>query len=163
VWKAGVNTLQRGGDYPSHIILPVAPAQSPRLPKPDLKPSPRPLQTPGEIPKQEHRITHDWVNQTTTVHLKSTRIEKSDNGRTENREITESTFTVSQANPADAVLKANHEFLMIRPEGEYHVEADESVVSDADSFRYLSEVHVTVNGKPHFNKSWNVTVPRKLN
>ena len=42
-------------------------------------------------------------------------------------------------------------------------EANEIVSSDADSFRFLSEVEVQVDGRRHFHKSWNVTVPRKLN
>jgi hypothetical protein len=128
-----------------------------------LKPSPRPLPAPHEIPVQEHTITHDLARGTVTVHLRASRHETSNDGRTENIEVTHSNYTVSKANPADAVLNATHEFDIRRPEGITRVEASEVVSSDAASFRFLSEVEVWVHGKRHFHKSWNITVPRKLN
>jgi len=133
------------------------------LPEPVLKPSPRPLPKPDEIPLQEHTITHDLARGTVTVHLRASRRETSNDGRTESIEVTHSNYTVSKANPADAVLKATHEFDIRRPEGTCRVEANEIVSSDAASFRFLSEVEVQVDGKRYFHKSWNVTAPRKLN
>lgn len=165
--KRAINAVYRGSKYPSRIILPIAPAQNPKLPPPDLKPSPRPPLKLEEFeqvfPKAEHTITQDFVNQTVTVHLRSIRREKSEDGLTSGTEVTHSSYTVSDANPADATLKAAHEYTIVRPEGEIKVEANEVVASDISSFRYLVRLDITVDGKPHFRKDWTVSVPRKLN
>ena len=74
-----------------------------------------------------------------------------------------SSYTVSEKNPADATLRATHTYTMKRPDGEYQIEANEVLTSDVTSFRYLTDVEVKVDGKRHFDKSWRVSVPRKLN
>ena len=43
------------------------------------------------------------------------------------------------------------------------VESNQVLSSDLESFRFLSQVEMTVDGKSHFNQSWGVSVPRKLN
>ncbi|MFN0170957.1 MAG: CocE/NonD family hydrolase [Bryobacteraceae bacterium] len=161
--KAATNTIHTGGNYDSRVILPFAPAQNPKLPAPRLKPSPRPPQKDEEIPKAVHEISQDLVNQTVTVTLESVRDEKSEDGKTKGAETTHSTYTVSRTNPADAVLKSSHKYTIVRADGTYYIEANEIVASDLTSFRYLTEVEVTIDGKRHFNKSWKVSVPRRLN
>jgi hypothetical protein len=161
--KAAVNTVYRGSKYPSRITLPMVPVQNPRLPTPDLKPSPRPLPTPEEIPTAEHKITRDLVNQTVTVSLARNTTAKSDDGRTESHRRTWSIYTVSQTRPADTVLEASHEYTMIRPEGKIKVEANEVVTSGIESFHYSTQVEITVDDKRHFQKKWSASVARKLN
>jgi hypothetical protein len=39
----------------------------------------------------------------------------------------------------------------------------EKLASDATSFRYLMEVEITLDGKPHIHRSWTISVPRMLN
>ena len=149
-----VNTVYRGGARPSHIVLPVIPPQSPELPRPDLKilppADPKKLSKPSE-----YSITQDLANQTTTVRLVR--------GSEESGNLTSSSFTVSSQHPANAVLKARALRTVNRPESRIQVEANETTSSDALSFRHLVQVEILVNGKRHFQKSWSVTVPRKLN
>lgn len=161
--KAATNVIHRGNQFQSRVILPVAPPQNPKLPEPKLKPSPRPQVKPEDLGIPKHYITYDLVNRTTTVHLESFRTENTENGRASGEELTRSTFTVSEDNPADAVLKAMHAYTIKRPEGTFQIDAHEVVTSDVSSFRYLTQVEVKLDGKPHFDKSWRVSVPRKLN
>jgi hypothetical protein len=164
VGKKAVNTIHRGGERASHVILPIVPAQNPKLPEVHFLPSPRDTPTDESIPKATHTITHDLVNGTVTVRLENFRsVEMAEDGRMGSQETSTSSYTVSKNNPADAELQARHEYVVVGPDGDIKVEANEVVSSDVSSFRYMTDVHITVGGKPHFQKSWRVSVPRKLN
>ena len=161
--KPAVNAIHRSKKYPSHIVLPFVPPQNPKLPPPDLKPSPTPVPKPEEKMKTKHRIIQDLVNQTTTVELMRSGSSKSENGQTEWTRNLQSAYTVSHTDPANAVLKATCEYTIIRVGEIIKVEANEVTSSDITSFRHLTEVEVTLNGRRHFHKSWEVSVPRKYN
>lgn len=154
--KSAVNSIHRSSKYPSHVVLPVAPAQDPKLPPPDLKPSPNLLPQLEKVPKPTYTVTQDLVNQTISVDTTTAREEPSTG-------ISHATYTVSNTNPANVVVKGSTEYIVSRPEAEIKVEAQCVTASDATCFRHLVEVEVTVNGKRHFNKSWSVLVPRKFN
>jgi hypothetical protein len=149
VSKTAVNAVIRGAQYPSRVILPVAPPQNPLLPKPDLQPSPNPLPDSVAKPEGEHNITYDPINQTTTLSM----------GQGANR----TTYTVSDLNPAETVINSDVEYVVSRPEGVFKVNAHAVTSSDAKVFRHIVEVEVTVDGKHHFSKSWEMSVPRVLN
>ncbi len=75
----------------------------------------------------------------------------------------QSAYTISHTDPANAVLKATMEYTIIRLGEIIKVVANEVTSSDITSFRHLTEVEVTLNGRRHFQKSWEVSVPRKYN
>ena len=152
VWptsKPAVNNIHRTGKFPSRVILPIVPPQNPKLPAPDLKPSPNLLPEPETVAKPQHTVTFDLVNETTTL----TTIQPTANA----------TFTVSNKNPGEAVMKATRELVVSKPGSEIKVEAQSVTSSDTKVFRHLVEVEVLVNGKRHFQKSWSVVEPRGLN
>jgi len=150
VSKSAVNAVHRSRAHASRIVLPVAPAQEPRLPAPDLKPSPSPLPAAETIAKPDYQVTYDLVNQKVTV-------------RTANGASGSATFTVSMKRPAEAVVNATQDFVVSKPDMQVKVQAQCVTASDETSFRHLVEVEVTVNGKRHFNRSWSVQVPREMN
>ncbi len=164
-----VHTLYRGGRYPSHVILPVTPAQSPALPPPDLKPSPRPAPSPDDFTGSAHRITHDVINDSVSVELEriSGLLPNSSSARPPfgasiSKRHARSRYTVSRADPAAAHIEADHVYTITRPEGEIRIEANEVLASDAQMFRFQSRVNIHVDGKPFFTKSWRVSRPRCL-
>jgi predicted acyl esterase len=163
VGKAAVNTVHRGGNYASRLVLPVTPVQLPALPPPDLHPSAHVPPKPEDFGTSEHTITRDLVNQTVTVNLVKTTQSKSADGLTASLRDIRSSYTVSRTRPADATIRATMTYDIQRPEGKIHVQASDTLASDAASFRYLTEVEITLDGKPHFRKSWRVSVPRMLN
>ena len=156
--KAAVNRLHRDRRYPSHVVLPVTPDQSPRLRAPDLKPARRPAATMEDISQNtRHEITHDLVNETVTATLERVSTTGPAPG------LAHSTYTVSRRNPADTVLKSRYVYNVPPADSGMTVESNEVLTSDSESYRFLSQVEVTVDGKRHFRKSWRVSVPRKLN
>ncbi len=167
--KPAVNTIYRGGNYPSRIILPIVPCETLHAPSPKLKSSPRPRPTAEQIPgadhkvTAEHKITYDMVNQSVTASLARNTTVKSHDDRTVSYRRGWSSYTISQTNPADTVLKANHEYTMVRPEGEIKVEANEVLASDDQVFHYQTHVQIAVDSKLHFQKRWNTSVLRKFN
>lgn len=158
--QPAVNTLHRSRRYPSHILLPVIPERSPKLPKPDLVELP--LADP-EILKTplEYSISRDLVENSVTVRLGSEM--KDVRGEGADRAVIRSTFTVSEDNPANAVLAATTDYVVKRPDSEIEVKANEVTTSDEAAFHHEVDVEVTVNGARHFRKSWSATVPRQLN
>ncbi len=163
VAEKAVNKIHRGGRNPSYVVLPITPTQDPKLPTPEFKPSPRPAPKLQDLNTVKHEITRDLVSDTVTVHLMAQRNGKSDDGRRQTGRYISSNYTVSKANPAEASMRAGCRLTLNGPEGEIIVESSETLVSDITSFRFLTQVEVTVQGKPHFNKSWRVSVPRRLN
>jgi hypothetical protein len=73
------------------------------------------------------------------------------------------TYTVSDLSPGDVSLNTDGEYVLPGPGGEIKVHEHTALSSSADVFRYLAELEVTVDGKPHFQKSWTVSVPRASN
>ena len=171
-WPAGrpaIHTLYRGGRHASNVILPFVPSQNPKLSPPDLKSSPRPAPNPDDYQGSEHKITNDLVNDTLTVELErvsgllpNSSSSRPTFGQSISSRTARSRYTVSRTNPADASLKADHIYTMVRPEGEFKIEANELLVSDEQSFRFKSRVEIKVHGKSHFLKSWRVSRPRQL-
>src|SRR5207244_4832544 len=94
--KAATNSVYRGGARASHVILPVAPAQNPKLPAPDMKASPRLPPKPDEFGTAEHKISRDLVNQTVTVYLVKTTTAKNPVTQVESVRDSRSSYTVSE-------------------------------------------------------------------
>ena len=68
--KPAVNSVHRDGRHPSHVVLPVTPAQAPPMSDPEFRPSPRPAATMADISQStRHEIRHDLVNETVTATL----------------------------------------------------------------------------------------------
>jgi hypothetical protein len=157
------NTVYRNRRYPSHIVLPVIPEQNPKLPEPDFVtlPNADPKVALDQTRPLEYSITQDLVAETTTVRLGKERKGKRGDGEQYMKLL--SSFTVSEKNPANAALKAAATLSITRPESEVKIEANELTSSNKAAFRHLVEIEITVNGRRHFNRSWSVTIPRKLN
>jgi hypothetical protein len=150
-----VHTVHRGAAQPSRIVLPVAPEQNPKLPDPDFLPSPHPLPKLETIPKPRHEVTFDLINQTVTANFSSIPTSPPSG-------VNHSRYTVSLNNPAEAVIDSSCEYLVSRPDSEIQVDAHTVTASSETAYRHMVDVAISINGKPHFNKSWRVTVPRTL-
>jgi uncharacterized protein len=147
VSKTAINTLVRGGKFRSRVILPVVTPRSPALPLPDVVPSPNPL--PASIARPEHSVTYDLINGTMTLSI--------------SQGSSQTTYTVSDVDPAAAVLKSAAVYVVPGAGAEIKVAAYAVTESDAKVFRHLVDVEVTVDGRRHFSKSWSVSVPRSFN
>jgi hypothetical protein len=146
--KSGVNTIHEG----SCLILPIVPPQSPKLPGPDLQPSPFPLPKREEVVAPEYSVTRDLVNESATVSYRARC------GTGENR----SEFTVSRRNPAQAVVKASYKMEAGSGQMTFVVRTQAVTASDERAFHHVVDAEITINDRPHFQKQWSVSVPRRF-
>ncbi len=144
-----VNSIYHSSRYPSRVVLPITPEQNPKLPPPQLPPSPNSLPKLQTIRKPDYGVTYNLIDQTAMVSVKSG--------------TSQETFTVSKNDPAVALAVGNQEFdyndhgLVVK----LHVHAVTS--SDATTFRHLEELDITLDDKPYFHKNWTIAVPRLFN
>ena len=154
VWptpQACVNTIYRGTQRPSHIVLPIVPPQEPALPEPDLKPSPQPAPRREDLEPPGLVVSRDLIADTATVQWSV---------RYGPRWSNEASFTVSARDPARASMTATASRGAQYGGKDVVVEARCVTASDAEAFRHTVELNITVDGRPHFRKDWSVSVPR---
>ena len=151
--EAAINTIHRGGEHASHIVLPVAPASPQPLPPPIFEPSPHALPAAETLARPEYRFELDLVDDTVTCVLRAP-----EGGRTSGR----SRYTVSNRHPARTVITASATHVAVHPTLDIRIEATCQTSSDEASYTHLSQVRVTVDGAEHFSKSWSESVPRGL-
>lgn len=143
-------TVHHDPKRPSQLVLPVAGPAT--LPEPVFQPSEFPPLPPDQIPTPDYRVTRDFVREAVTVEIRTL------SGVGVNR----SEFTVNLARPAEAVVRSEFELKQDRP-GQLIVVRSQCVTrSDATTFHHLTDVEITVNGRPHWSKGWAVSVPREL-
>jgi predicted acyl esterase len=155
-WPTGqraINTIYRGGERASHIVLPIAPADAVSLPAPDFAPSLHALPTVDILAKPDYRFELDLVDDTVSCVLRAP-----EGGRTTNH----SRYTVSNRDPANTVITAYATHVAVHPTLDIRVEAACQTSSDAAGYTHLSQVRITVDGAEHFSRSWSESVPRKL-
>jgi hypothetical protein len=76
--------------------------------------------------------------------------------------VNRSNYTVNIAKPAEATVKSEFDYPFERAGMSVQVKSQCVTRSDETSFHHLTEVEITVNGRPHWNKSWTESVPRGL-
>jgi len=136
--------------------LPVIPRQAPPLPLPNLQQLPP--ADPEKLPKStKYSVTRDLVEQTATLHLGV------ESGDANNRLELKSAFTVNDRSPATAVLEAEGNCRIRRPQFDVEIHSAEQTRSDAESFHHAVHVRITRDGKLYFEKDWSVVIPRELN
>jgi predicted acyl esterase len=143
-------TIRYSPALPSRIELPLAGARDPSVPAPRFLPSDFPPLPPDQIPTPDYSISRDLIRNTVTVHIRTL------SGIGTNR----SRYTVNVNRPAEAVVQSEYEYPMERPGMSIRVRSQCVTRSDERAFHHLTEVEVTVNGRPHWSKSWSVSVPR---
>jgi hypothetical protein len=120
------------------------------VPAPHFLPSDFPPLPPDQIPTPDYSISRDLIKDAVTVSIRTL------SGIGVNR----SSYTVHVRRPADAVVQSEFEYPMDRPGMSIRVRAQCVTRSDSQAFHHLTEVEITVNGKPHWSKNWSMSVPR---
>ena len=159
VWptpQACVNTIYRSAERPSHVVLPVAPPQRPRLRKPAPGPSTSrrtsgPTRAEMEAPSLS--VTSDPINRTSTVAYVV---------RYGGLATQEASYTVSAAHPAQVVARSRTTAGANCAGKKIEVVAHAVTASDEQAFHHTVDVHIAIDGQPHLSKSWSVSVPRRL-
>lgn len=144
------STIYHAPDRPSQMILPIVPAQNPRLPAPNM------LVLDGAAPPREsiytpeYSITRDLVKNTMTCRNNaSTGVNQSD-------------FTVSSNTPAQAFIKSSYFFNTTRLGMAINIEAYTVTSSDPLAFHHIVQLQIRINQHPFFDKSWATSAARPL-
>ena len=153
--EAGVHKIHTGGARPSSITLPIIPARPEPLPEPDLVYLP-PADTSGLL-----RPAHHCVTEETALNQTSCRLHVISGSEADRLEL-DSTFTVNNDKPSDAVIEAWGRYHFKRSACDVEVFSDERTSSNESSFKHEVNVEVTLDGKPFFSKEFSVEVPRTL-
>jgi hypothetical protein len=140
--------VHSGPPYPSRILLPLA--GPPKLPAPQFLPSDFPPLPPEQIPTPEYSITRDLIRNAVTVNIRTL------SGIGVNR----SQYTVHVNRPAEAVVRSEFEYPMERPGMAILVRSQCVTRSDEQAFHHTTSVEISINGLPHWSKSWSLSVPR---
>jgi predicted acyl esterase len=151
--QAARNTIHRGGQHASCVMLPIAPPAKEPLPPPAFAGSPLAAPAADALARPEYRFHLDLVNDSVTCELRAP-----GGGRTSNH----SRYTVSNRDPAHTVIDASSTHVAVHPTLDIRVDATCQTASDAASYTHLSTVRISVNGEPYFHKSWSESVPRRL-
>lgn len=135
----------------SQIVLPCrAPGATPG-PMPEFLSSEFEPLPASQIPTPKYVIRRDMIQQQTTVEIRT----QSGIG------INESAYTVNHRQPAEAAIQSEYAYRLERPGMAIVVHAHCVTRSDLLAFHQLTEVEITVNGRPHWNRSWSLSVPRR--
>lgn len=143
-------TLHYGPDHPSRIVLPRTEAPTAPLPEPRFRPSDFPPLPPDQVPTPQYGVQRDLIGQTLTVSYTT----RSGIG------INRSSYQISVNRPAEAVIKSEFEYPLERPGLAILVRSQCVTRSDEQVFHHLTQIDITVNGRPHWHKTWTVSVPR---
>jgi hypothetical protein len=158
------NSVYRGKDHPSQVVLPVAPEQHPILKEPDLRLSTlAPYSEEGWksfVERPVYLVTRDFINKTFTITAKKLGLEPIDE-QTKLRTTDIFDMTIATDNPANSSIKALAEYTILTPQFEIEILSNTTTVGTLTKYHLMVEVEAKVNGARHFNKSWNVTVPRQ--
>lgn len=145
-----VNTLYRNTSQASRIVLPVTPPPAVELPPPNLAPSPVPLPRREELDRPKYSVSRDPVSGKATVRYTA---------QFSGPHV--AAFTVSAKSPAEAEALADADFRYAHEGKEIRVNVHAVTTSDQDAFHHTLDAEVTLDGAPHFRKSWSVDVPRE--
>ena len=164
VWptpQPATNTVHRGAQHPTRLILPQVPAQG-SAEAPGFRPSPL---TPERQSLRSHppvwEVAHDAFTRRATVRFveRSTdRIDASTVVTHEYRLVTE----VNPDEPATASARGRHVSTTRRPAGVTEATSEVTMQGTATHFHVTLLLRVTVNGLPRHSREWTRSVPRRL-
>lgn len=143
-------TVYYGPKQPSRLEL--SWVEAGKLPEPHFRASDfMPPDPPEKLNLPKYAIERDLTGRTTSVRY-TTRSGVGTNT---------SAYTVSLDRPAEAVVRSEYDYPMERNNLSILVHAACTTRSDAKAFHHLTSIEITLNGKPHWRKSWAVSVPRR--
>lgn len=157
------NTLHRGPQRPSRLILPTLPPDAALLPPPTFKETPTPLPQVGSGSEDPPvwRITEDVMANSVTVHLYDGGATVLPSGASlfSSEEIR---LTAFHHDPAHASLFNEVVYRLAQHGYEIEILASGTIRATQSDFHIDIQLQVLLNGNPFWNKSWLESVPRRL-
>lgn len=147
-------TIHHSPEYQSTLCLPfraVEDRDGARPDYPSFRPSDFPPLPADQLPTPEYEIRRDLVRQKVEVCYTT------QSGAGKNR----SRYTVNLLRPADASVDSEFEYPLQWSGTDVLVRSHCLTRSDETAFHHTTEVEVSINGRPHWSKSWRLSVPRR--
>ncbi|MFT5367034.1 MAG: putative CocE/NonD family hydrolase [Candidatus Latescibacterota bacterium] len=158
---AGTNTILRGQNYPSRLILPIAPTKDIKN-EVAFEPSQTKVKPYHLSPnKPVWEVTQDIMQNRTGVKLHTQNTTQT-NETTKITNKSQLTLSASNENPADVSGTGHHHRKITRTDGETEIDSSYTIRSTATAFHTTIDLNITINGLPHFQKQWTNTFPRDL-
>jgi len=164
--KLCTNSIHMGKHRASRIVLPVVEHPDNGLQEPDLLVSKLvPFSEEGWksfVAKPDYNFTQDFINGLATI--SATKI--TEEGLDEVTQIKCKdiySLRIPINDPAKSSTKALSDYTIVMRDLEIEVSTQTVLLGNERTYHLLVEVEGRVNGKLHFNRSWNVSVPRALN
>lgn len=164
VWptpEPGTNTVHRGGEHRSRLVLPTVPAEGSATP-PEFAPSPQTMARHSdrtEPPTWE--VGHDVLGGRSRVRIAEAHDDRIDDTTAVRREYSV-VADCDPADPASASAHGRHTSRITRPSFVAESSSDVTVQATATHFDVTIELEVLVNGKLHHSRRWVESVPRVL-
>ena len=71
-------------------------------------------------------------------------------------------LTIPKNNPANTYMKAFAEYSIVTAPSEIKIITQALTIGSLNKYHHIVEVEGRVNDRPHFNKTWEISIPRKL-
>lgn len=144
------NTVFRDASHPSHIRLPLVPMVSDTPPPPHLHRL-APVEAHERPPPPEFSVTHDLIQGATTVaHRAVYDVALEQSGQ----------YRVSSADPACATARTQTRYRCRCGDRTIVLEARCETASDHRQFQHQTDLEITTDGHPFFQRQWSASAPR---
>jgi hypothetical protein len=154
-WPTGErahDTIHRGAARPSRVILPIGGHGVKLLPPPEFAESPIPAVREEALRCPIYSMQLDFVADTVTCELVNPDPLRHNHSR----------WTVSNRDPARASIISSVTYRPHHPTLDIRIESGCQLVSDALSYTHTVQLDISIDGRPHFSRSWTESVPREL-
>ena len=164
VWptpQPGTNTVYRGVERPSRLVLPTVPPKGSAV-APEFLPSPKTMDRHSartDPPRWE--VVHDVLSGRSQV-----RIAETDDQRINDTTVVRREYSIvadcDPADPASASARGRHTSRITRPNSVAEGSSDVTIQATETHFHVTIELELLVNGKLHHSRRWVESVPRVL-
>jgi len=147
----GSITVYRDAQRPSCVILPVIPPPTSPLPSHGLRLMPAPVDEKFEAAGNEHSIHQDLIRHTAKVQYKVFYGPNWWNS---------AELIVSAEDPARTEIRSSSRLKLDYPGRQVTTDVSCVTTSDDTTFRHVVHLAITMNGNPHSERNWDISVPR---
>jgi uncharacterized protein len=164
VWptpEPATNTVHRGPDRPSRLVLPTVPPDGSATP-PAFLPSPKSLARHSDrTDPPVWQIVHDVLGGRSQVRIEESHDERIDETTVVGREYS-LVADVHPDRPASASARGRHRSRITRPNSVMEGSSDVLIQGTATHFHVTIDLELRVNGTLHHSARWLKSVPRVL-
>jgi predicted acyl esterase len=164
VWptpEPGTNTVHRGGQHASRLVLPTVPPQGSATP-PEFLPSPKTMDRhSARIDPPTWEVVHDILAGRSQVRIVEAHDQRINDTTVKRREYT-FISDCDLVDPASASAHGRHTSRISRPTSVAEGSSDVTIQATETHFHVTIELELHVNGTLHHTRRWVESVPRVL-